>query len=165
MHDDKGIRKGALIAKGIIIGKVMQRSARMAGAIASRDCLTILGATPDGPSQTTWRILCANRDTAGKRAGEECQRAFQLLVKLSTECREPSGPLSAFDEVYCVDLEYLLSTESSSNLREFLEVSRDTVWDLTSLHDGQSRGSVENYRRCICRWSDGWGNIRRQTPL
>ncbi|ETS78370.1 hypothetical protein PFICI_10432 [Pestalotiopsis fici W106-1] len=133
LHGKEGAFKGALIAKGFIIGEVVRRSARMAGAVITRDCLAILGATPDSDanelSRIIWRILCADRDMAGNQAPKKYPKLIQLLKQLSTNGRHSLGHRSAFDQLLDVDILELLDDDIPSNLREFLENLRDTIWD------------------------------------
>jgi hypothetical protein len=118
-------RSCILSAKGFAVGRIKQRSSRMADAIITQECLSLLGdprknsgARSTQEIRTWWRTLCADRDGNGDPAPDSWVSAMkELLVMLNSETA--SG----------IDIEELLDTDIPELVRTYLLVVRDIVWN------------------------------------
>jgi hypothetical protein len=130
---------GALFAKGIVLGEITQRSTRMADAIITKDCLSILGADVSrhqlddtAVPNAVWRSLCANRDQRGKPPPSSYASLMVNVLRASS-----SSPtlgrrkmiLSRDTPVSDIDVEVLLETDLSEEMEEFLRRVRDVIWN------------------------------------
>jgi hypothetical protein len=117
-----------LTVKGVILGRVSEISSRMASAIIARDCLTHLGYLTNDPKYGTrilYRSLCAYRDGEGNPPSESWYRTAETFLN-SVAYQDASG----------IDIEYLLEylepelpSSNPDDLRSFLTVVRDNVWN------------------------------------
>jgi Heterokaryon incompatibility protein (HET) len=131
---------GVLHAKGIVLCEITQRSTRMADAIVLKECLDILGTiSRDRESnlidlpEVIWRTLCGDRDAKGEPASSIYRMAMFHLLQL---CSELPGTVYSFDAeeqnqrgISSLDVEGLLSSELPDDVVEFLQVTREVVWN------------------------------------
>ncbi|KAH4805150.1 hypothetical protein HBH61_163500 [Parastagonospora nodorum] len=118
-------RSCILSVKGFAVGRIKQRSSRMADAIITQECLSILGdprknsgAEYTQEIRTWWRTLCADRDGNGDPAPDSWVSAMEnLLVMLNSETAS------------VIDIEELLDTDIPELVRTYLLVVRDIVWN------------------------------------
>jgi hypothetical protein len=89
-----GNHKGSLYCKGIVLGTIARRSARMAGGVITKEAVSLLslgpsgqrwGKVPAGPRDTVIRSLCADHTAQGKPAPLHYRQALIQLVKLSPD--------------------------------------------------------------------------------
>ncbi|KAH6276611.1 hypothetical protein HBI40_056690 [Parastagonospora nodorum] len=114
-----------LSVKGFTVGRIKQRSSRMADAIVTQECLFLLG-DPERNSGveykqgigTWWRTLCADRDRNGDPAPSSWQSAMEDLI----------DSLNG-DTISSIDIEELLDTDIPELVRTYLLVVRDIVWN------------------------------------
>jgi hypothetical protein len=140
-NQNTNICDGSLHAKGIILGKIIQISTRMAGGIITRECLEVLAynstfqlsipfevisfdkqgnvvSVPD----FIWRALCADRDGRGERAPGVYKSAMIQLM-------QPKASPYTVKLAPSIDIEELLETDLPEHVKNFLEVARDVVWN------------------------------------
>ncbi|KAH4220265.1 hypothetical protein HBI06_172690 [Parastagonospora nodorum] len=118
-------RSCILSGKGFAVGRIKQRSSRMADAIITQECLSLLGdprknsgAEYTQEIRTWWRTLCADRDGNGDPAPDSWVSAMEnLLVMLNSETAS------------VIDIEELLDTDIPELVRTYLLVVRDIVWN------------------------------------
>ena len=130
-----GTWNGSLSAKGIILGEITHRSTRMAEAIISNDCLSMLGMRSFDPQthftqlpDTVWRSLCANRAN-GKPAPHYFRSATIQILQLSLANSEPEYYNDNARYNMSIDVEELLERELPKEVEEFLRSTRDIVWN------------------------------------
>jgi hypothetical protein len=127
---------GSLYTKGIILGTITQRSTRMADAIITNDSLEILRMNspdqqlnPANLPDTIWRTLCADRDTRGESAPlRYCSSMIQLL-QLISDIPKIGHRSNQVNIMPSIDIEEFLETDLPEEVKEFLEVVRDVVWN------------------------------------
>jgi hypothetical protein len=131
-----GICDGSLQAKGIMLGEIAERSARMADAIVTKECIDILraashGSCPDHVDvpDTIWRTLCADRDERGERAPYFYQAAMLHLLEISSGHWESDSLPHLLDEMSSIDPEEVLDLEMPEYVEQFLMVIRDVIWN------------------------------------
>jgi hypothetical protein len=131
-----GICDGSLQAKGITVGEIAERSARMADAIVTKECIDILraashGSCPDHVDvpDTIWRTLCADRDERGERAPYFYQAAMLHLLEISSGYPESDSLPHLLDEMSSIDPEEVLDLEMPEYVEQFLMVIRDVIWN------------------------------------
>ena len=132
----RGTFDGSLLVKGLMLGRIAERSARMADGIITKGCLDILKATSDVTGldrfmvpDTIWRTLCADRDEKGERAPRLYQTAALHLLKMSCDRPLLQGSAHLLDEVSSIDPEELLDLEMPVHVEQFLKIVRDVVWN------------------------------------
>lgn len=137
---DSGLHcNGSLHVKGLILGKVVRVSMRMANAMITKDCLQILCSPQDAGSSrpgsvpaTIWRTLCADRDDKGEEAPIVYRSAMAHLLYLSRDeydVLERPEQASLLSNITSIDIEELLSTDLNDHVRTYLEIVRDVVWN------------------------------------
>ncbi|PQE28209.1 heterokaryon incompatibility -domain-containing protein [Rutstroemia sp. NJR-2017a BBW] len=135
-RNDDGTCNGSLEARGFVIGEVAQRSTRLANAILTKECLQLLGTIVFRPHvnvtsvpDTIWRTVCADRDGKGGPAPRSYQLALLSLLQISSEIPETGDSINLLDHISSIDIEELLDTYISLDVREFLVVVRDVIWN------------------------------------
>jgi hypothetical protein len=109
-------RPHRLVVKGMMFTKVIDRSARMANAIVTRQCLLLGDRKISDP--VWWRILCAGRDGGGNTAPESWKAAMDYLLKTPN-----------LDTTFSIDIEEILDSLIPEQVRAYLTVVRDIVWN------------------------------------
>lgn len=125
LEDPNCHRSDTLAIKGIIVTEIGQRSSRMANAIITEGCLSLLK-TPQLTSSTDhddssgiwWRTLCADRDAVGNAAPSSWHTALEDLLTLLGD-----------DIISGIDIEELHLTDIPSHIREYLVVVQNVVWN------------------------------------
>jgi hypothetical protein len=146
---DNGILYLSLMSKGIIIDEVTQTSMRMANAIITRDSLGVLRAaysnSPAGLSDHLTdiaRILCADHLSRRNSKTDYGASVIQWLAQnlaapltgdLSDQTNIPSG----------IDIEGTLEEALSQEIREYLEVVRECVWNRRTFR-GKKKDGLNN---------------------
>lgn len=140
---------GSLSVKGIILGEITHRSTRMAEAIISSDCLSILGMRPFGqqmqsipPSDTIWRTLCANR-VDGKPAPPSFCSAMTQAIQLSIETTRHEDHRDAAQYGASIDVEDLLDRELPEEVAKFLNNTRDVICNRRTFRGRRHGGMKE----------------------
>lgn len=139
---------GSLYAKGIILGKIAQRSTRMADAIITQECLNILRTNslhqqsslvslPD----VIWATLCADRDNNGGRAPSSFRSAMLHVLQLGSSNTTTTDPLDPIGTMSSVDIEEVLETDLPESVKGFLKVARDTTWNRRTFGGKRADGS------------------------
>lgn len=133
---ENGFCDGSLRVKGLVLGEIAERSARMSDGMISKECISILRAASHEPQSemdelpdTIWRTLCADRDEKGERAPFSYQEAMLHLLELSSKEHEPKSLLDLLDEMSSIDPEELLEMELPEHVEQFLTVIRDITWN------------------------------------
>lgn len=128
---------GALYAKGIILGTITETSTRMANAIITQDCISILKTRTEDESETScelpdclWRTFCADRDYVGDPAPSSFEQAMVQTLQLCAKDQVASSPVDLVDTIASIDVEDILTTQEVTDpVRNFLETIRDVIWN------------------------------------
>jgi hypothetical protein len=143
-HGD-GSFDGTLHARGFVIGRIDQRSTRLASAIISKECLSILCQDiPETQSGVVdipcalWRTLCADRDQNGDPAPRVYQTAMFHLLHMTSSVSNPNGSTNFHALLSDIDIEEVLDTDVPEHVRNYLMVVGGVVW---------------NRRTFRCNWS------------
>ncbi|KIW14239.1 hypothetical protein PV08_07021 [Exophiala spinifera] len=148
-----GTCDGSLHARGIILGEIAERSTRLANAIVTRECLSILGTISRNPHSslidlpdTIWRTLCADRDGKGELAPRFYRVAMLHLLQISFMTPKPGESTNLLDHMSSIDIEELLGNEVADHVKNFLMVVRDVIWNRrtfrTKVNDSAERPLV-----------------------
>lgn len=135
-RDEKGVCDGSLCVRGISLGKVVQRSTRLANAIITRECLEILGTVSYNAEsdvvempETIWRTLCADRDDKGEPAPSSYRQAMLYLLDISFDSSKPFNPRNLLEHISSIDIEELMETDMPENVKAFLMVVQGIIWN------------------------------------
>ena len=131
---------GSLQARGIIVGKICEKSARMADSIISKHSLDILrkgsynqhfdtGQIPDA----IWRTLCADRDEKGERASQFYHAAIGLLLQFNAT-ESSSSTFDPLDGFTSADPEEIFEYNFPEFVEQYVRVVRDVVWNRRTFH-------------------------------
>jgi hypothetical protein len=131
---DTGTCNGTLCTKGAVLGEVVQASLRMANAIISNDCLTVLTlAYYDEHSSMTdlldilSRTIYADRIDERAMASLTCRSTTLELLKSSSDIQDVAGLLSLIESASGIDVGEKLESESDKFVKKFLGVVQDIV--------------------------------------
>lgn len=133
---EEGHCDGTLQTKGLVIGEIVDRSARMADGIISKECINILRSRSDIQEPRSdelpdviWRALCADRDDKGDRAPYSYHDAMLHLLRIDSDERYHGDTFSLLETMSSIDAEELLDTGLPEYVEQFLRVTRDIVWN------------------------------------
>jgi hypothetical protein len=135
-RNENGACEGSLEARGLVLGEVAQISTRLANAIITKECLQILGKIDYKPNwddvlvpDTIWCTLCADRDDSGERAPYGYHLAMLRLLQRGSYIPKAGYSSNLLDHMSSIDIEELLDTGISDDIRAFLVVVRDVIWN------------------------------------
>jgi hypothetical protein len=133
----------SLYARGIVLGKIAQRSTRLANAIITKECLMVLDKSPrpfdigrTNLPDTIWRTLCAGRGEKGEPVQPFYRAAMLHLLQISS----PEGEDDLIEHMSSIDIEELLETDIPDHVRRFLEVVRDVIWNRRTFRSTEKEG-------------------------
>jgi hypothetical protein len=125
-------RNRPLFAKGIILGSINTISARMAEAMITKECLSLLHEASDKSFsgadllEAVWSILCANRDENGCPPPSWYRESARNLIKFS-----PLSQISSDSSLSSIDVQDVLETSTVMSKRDeiYLNRIRDVLWN------------------------------------
>lgn len=129
---------GMLYARGVMVGKIVQTSTRLADGIITRESLEILAAGNRGIrsdardiNDCIWRTLCADKDANGDRAPQKYHEAMAYLLgqDVGYNSYDRSYLSEIPDDMRSIDPEELLETDLPEHVGEYVRVVRDFIWN------------------------------------
>jgi hypothetical protein len=125
-----------LRVKGAHLAQITETSARLVGAVVTRECLSILGTISRKPHSghinlpdSIWRTLCANRDDRGDPAPRSYRVAMLDLLQNHSRSTAATTSTNLLEHMTSIDIEELLETDIDEHVKNYLMVVRDVIWN------------------------------------